>query len=543
MDETGDVSTAEVAGPNLRRPTAWVWAAWLQAAATEPVFIYGCCAPSQRAVKSYPEEAVAIGSATGAAHSVLTIRHAVIDAREADNMLLNMARGATDLSSIFGPSAPLITPKLVRRTLEDVLGHHGAAVDAYMTLPNLGELCRTPDALKAILSTLKARLGLPFTNAYASHLGNFEQFHLADWLEQQKPFTVEAPNPKKAGEPEPIHALAVTRTKAFARASHILHVECFSGCDTILDRIIVLPEKEELSPLIVAPGDIDGFAVRLFTADGKTLLHKETMHFFREINLVTSMAGRTITLDDKLTVQAHGANEKLGKKAATVQAQSSSRSIINMNGDDSRWRAHADRLQQFIAEHFAPQSADRWFVRSVASQLDVIEYINTLLHGGKTKAAILVDPFFGADALLRLAMRLSSTDIELTIITSLQDRAPDSGDFIPKGGTPQAVLESFLRQFHALINPKIKVMNLARPNGDQVFHDRYLLLYGHDQTARIYMLSNSINKMAGNYPFCMTVLAEDITRGVQDYIEALSQGQDISFSTQPIVTFAWPEPP
>lgn len=542
MDDTGSASSTAIITPNLRSSTAWVWASWLQITASEPLFVYGFCAPSQRAKKSYAEEAITIAPATDAAPFVLTILHAVIDAHEADHLVQNMAKGATNLSSIFGRSAPMITPKLVRRTLENVLGHHGATVDAYMTLPALNKLCRAPDTLKAILSALEERLGLPFTKGYASHLGNFECFDLADWLERKRPFVVEAPNPKKLGKPEPIHALAVTRSKAFARESHILHVECFSGRDTILDRIIFLPENEQLSPLIVAPGEIDGFSVRLFTADGTTLLHRETTHFLHEVNLVASMAGRGIVLDDKLTVQAHGVSEALGRKAATVQAQSSLRSLVNVNGHDHRWRAHADRLHQFVAEYFAPQSADRWFARSVASQLDVIEHINTLLHGGKTKSAILVDPFFGADALLRLAMRLSSTDIELTIITSLQDRAPDSGDFIPEGRAPQAVLEGFLRQFHMLINPKIKVINLARPNGNQVFHDRYLALYNHDQTTKIYMLSNSINKMAGNYPFCMTVLAEGITRGVQDYIEALSRGQDISFPTQPVVTFAWPEP-
>lgn len=542
MDETGGASNSAAATSILRSSNAWVWAAWLQAAATEPVFIYGCCAPSERAKKSYPEEAITIGSAKDATHLVLTIRHAVIDAHAANSLLQNMATGGADLSSIFGRSAPVITPKLVRRTLENVLGHHGAAVDAYMTLPALNELGRAPDALKSVLSALNTRLGLPFTNAYAGHLGNFECFHLADWLEREKPFAIEAPNPKKLGKPEPIDALAVTRSKTFARVAHILHVECFSGRDTILDRIIFLPENEQLSPLIIAPGDIDGFAIRLFTADGTTLLHKETMHFFREINLVTSMTGRSITLDDKLTVQAHGVSEALGRKASTVQAQSSSRSVVNVNDNDNRWRAHADRLQQFVAEYFAPRSADRWFARSVASQLDVIEHINALLHGGTTKSAILVDPFFGADALLRLAIRLSSTDIDLTIITSLQGKVPDSGVSIAEGGMPQAVLENFLRQYHSLINPKIKVINLSRPNGDQVFHDRYLLIYKHDQTAQIYMLSNSINKMAGNYPFCMTVLAEDVTRGVRDYIEALSKGQDISFQTQPVVTFTWPEP-
>lgn len=541
------MTATETQSPNApsltgRYPTAWVWGAWLHFGAADAVFVYGCCAPSQRASMSVTEETIAIEPLSAMAPIVLTIRQAVVEAHFADTLLQQCAAGSADLSLIFGQTAPVVVPKLVRRTLQDVLGHHGVAVDAFMTLPALRQIHETPGALKHVLSILKRRLGLPFTGDYAGHVGNFELFHLADWLEQQKPFSVEAPRPERSGKPEPVHALAVTRSKAFAHASHILHVECFSGRDTILDRLVMLPENEERSPLIVAPGDIDGFAVRLFTADGKTLLHRETTHFLNEVNMVMSMLGRTVMLDDKLTVRAQGASQALGKKAAVVQAQSSSRSVVNVNGNDNRWRGHADRLHQFVAQHFAPPSADRWFARSIASQLDVIEHINTLLHGGRTKSAILVDPFFGADALLRLAMRLSSTDIELTIITSLQDKVPDSGGLIPKNGAPQAVLEGVLRQYHALINPKIKVMNLVRPNGDQVFHDRYLLLYGHNEMTQIYMLSNSINKMAGRYPFCMTVLAEDISGDVQAYIEALSRGEDISSPTQPDVTFTWPEP-
>ena len=57
----------------------------------------------------------------------------------------------------------------------------------------------------------------------------------------------------------------------------------------------------------------------------------------------------------------------------------------------------------------------------------------------------------------------------------------------------------------------------------------------------VYMLSNSINKMSGNWPFCMSKLEPAIARHVREYIEKLCEGKDNSREGDPNITYEWPE--
>ena len=75
---------------------------------------------------------------------------------------------------------------------------------------------------------------------------------------------------------------------------------------------------------------------------------------------------------------------------------------------------------------------------------------------------------------------------------------------------------------------------------ERAFHDRYLLLYPHENPAKVFLLSNSINKLAGNWPFAMSLLAPDVSRQVQRYIEALCDGRDSARNKSLTISFKWP---
>jgi hypothetical protein len=89
------------------------------------------------------------------------------------------------------------------------------------------------------------------------------------------------------------------------------------------------------------------------------------------------------------------------------------------------------------------------------------------------------------------------------------------------------------------LTPRLTILNLL--DGKQrAFHDRYLLLYPHEHPAKVFLLSNSINKLAGNWPFAMSLLAPDVSREVQRYIEELCSGRDRARNKLLAIDFKWP---
>jgi hypothetical protein len=226
----------------------------------------------------------------------------------------------------------------------------------------------------------------------------------------------------------------------------------------------------------------------------------------------------------------------LAVQASTVLVHSSLRSLIGGPAKGS-WRAFAEDMSQTVASHLPKPSEDRWFARGIEGEVGAIAHLNGLLHGGRIRRAVLVDPWFGKDALRRLVLRIGSQDIDLTIVTSWTSTDPDTGIELDRS-KPTEELEAALRTLRPFLNPRLTVINLA-DGTRQAFHDRYLLLYAHEGTSLVYLLSNSLNKAAGDWPFCMSLLAADVGREVRSYIEGLCDGRDVARDKSLTVSLRW----
>jgi hypothetical protein len=165
--------------------------------------------------------------------------------------------------------------------------------------------------------------------------------------------------------------------------------------------------------------------------------------------------------------------------------------------------------------------------------------LNGLLGGGQIRRAVLVDPWFGPEALRTLVLRLGSQDVQLTIVTGWARSHPDTGEALDAANSPTQELEMMLREIETFLSPGLSLINLI-DGTDQAFHDRYLLLYPHEGPSKAYLLSNSLNRAAGHWPFCMSLLATDVTVHVRRYIEGLCRGQDIAGGKALTINFKWP---
>ena len=512
----------------------WIWSAWLERDGAWS-FVYGCLTEIERDTGLLAKEAQNLDDGF---HLHLFDR--VITGADAKAVLQALGQGRISLSPVLDQSLPDVPVAAERTTIHPALGHTSARIESHCSLADLATLAPRTSTWNAILTILERELGMPFRTDFAPHVGHFDVFRLQPWLEGASPVWIAADKPPAQESPHRgIRSLRIFRSEPFSQATHLAHVVGYGNWDRVLDRIVTLQPGETRSPVIESPEAIDRFEFSLFGATGETLLHREAESFLTEINMVFSVSsGRQVQIEDPLSKRAQQVDGRLAKEAAHVAGHSSQRSHIGFR-DDTKLRAHVSAMRDLAKACFPPKSEDRWFPRSLDDEVGVIRHLNVLLDGGSVRAAILVDPFFGAEALARVVLRLRSTDVSLTIVTSWAKTDSDTGRPLTAKPDPEEALQRALARIAPFINPRLRVVNLVAGN-DQAFHDRYLLLYPHEGAAKVFLLSNSINKMAGRWPFCMSKLSDDITHDVQDYIEGLAHGEDVTGSTTPSLRVVWP---
>jgi hypothetical protein len=520
--------------PKVEAPISWwIWCGWIEKG-TDRTFIYGCAARAYRAA-GWNGKDVRLDLPGGGS---LAVCQKTVSAEDFETFCSTLDQGSVNLASLIRLPIPEAAVHASRQVIQSALGHGAARAHCYCTFPDLEQLLASnPDAWKVVLSTLQTQLSLPFQADYAGRIGNFEIFNLQSWLDRPTPFLLEVvpdrTNPADLGP----RTLRICRENNFAKEPHIAHVVGRADNDVLFDRIVMLKAGEERSaPLDCAEPLVD-FDFRLFDITGEHLLHFEHHVFMRSVNFALAPVHRRYVIKDDLTVSATGKSPALARAAETVVGYSSVRSAVQF-GQDGPWRRYSDDMRERATSLFVEPSEDKWFSRGIASEVSVIQHFNSLLDGSQVREAVLVDAWFGEDALRRFALRLGSQDVKFTIVTSWTTTDPDTGHRLG-ASNPTEKLERALTELQQLINPQLSVLNLA-DGSERAFHDRYLLLYPHQATAKVYLLSNSINKMAGKWPFCMSVLQPDAAYQARAYIEGLCRGQDISGRTSPTTTFRWP---
>ncbi len=452
---------------------------------------------------------------------------------------LQVGLQAGDISPELLPGLK-ITPtrvQAVRDVIQDSLGHSAVRARLHYTLPNVNALLGDEGvALERVLEALQGELNLPFKSDYAARVGNFEVFELGEWLDGPRPFSIEGvrnfEEPGKAAE-----ALVIRRMLTFAREEQMAHLVARAAGDVVLDRLVHLAANEP-SVRVAVPEQLDGIELRIFDRSGETLIHHESSNFINRIGLVLAMAGPRMTIEDRLSDKAKQGGPTLARRASQVESYSPERSQVGAP-DAGSWRAFVDNMREIVAARLPQPSEDRWFPRGVKGEVESIAHLARLLDGGVTRSAILADPWFGAEAVQRFALRIGSRGVNLTIVTGWAATDPDTGLMIDPAHSATEQLEAALRAVRHLLSPRITVVNLA-DGKEQAFHDRYLVLYPHEGAPKVFMLSNSINKLAGRWPVCMSLLPTDVSREVRRYVEGLRDGKDVARGRDLDVTLRWP---
>ena len=442
-------------------------------------------------------------------------------------------RGTLDFPAM-GIPLPATPVSTRRSTIEAVLGHGAASLDAHYTLAGI-ELLRNapPGALRALLRLLEDELGLPFAGRLIGHLGNLD---VVDFNENppDSPVSVTTLSGRSG------LVVEFRRKQDWVDQAMLAHLRTTSGGEVLSDDLVPLPVGDGRVEHAIPPATV-GFEVTIFGASGGPRRHYEGASLLGAMNLNMNLQGRTVRLDDPLAKRMQGAGKATAGEASERTEFHRSRST--MDTIDRRIDRHASAMRARLAAE-APECRDRFFERTLASEWGAVAHIRSLLDDAETESAILVDPFFGNESLLRLLTRLRRSGLDLTVITAWATTDPDTAREI-RAERSDALNENVERlrllaeQLTGLLAPRLRLLNLVR-GSDPAFHDRYLLLRrtGNDEPI-IYLLSNSINGLAVNWPFCMSALDGPAARQAADYVEGLARGEDVASEGAIEANFDW----
>ena len=183
----------------------------------------------------------------------------------------------------------------------------------------------------------------------------------------------------------------------------------------------------------------------------------------------------------------------------------------------------------------------RWFSTGAEPQVDVIRWIKQCLEDPGVRAAFMVDPYLGSEALGRIVIRHGNETMSLSIVVSPADVDPDAAELDAKGDPDRHVLilRAAAEEFANQLCGAVSIIHVRRGQGRrQAFHDRYFGHIGQDGVPRVYLLSNSLNKAAGDWPFAVVEFDRVDSWKIFAYVRGLVSGSDRGRAL--IVDEVWP---
>lgn len=419
----------------------------------------------------------------------------------------------------------------MRSHLADGFGRLGKPVVTFAAK----QFISMPDEqLKSLLEHIEKDTGVSFRKT-PYRLGTFEVFDIPANGEGNEVISLELITPLTRNQS------GLSAPKGF-RLAPTINIDAPLSAHVILNHsgMIVHNGLHIIEPGInqtVNTAPWSGYEISVFDIDGKLIQYTQSSLILR-IGMNAQIQEGTIHINDKLTQSSAGLGKQIHSSASYIRPSTTMRSLTGV--PDSLFEAHTKKTRDYLNKIYPLQGSDRWFNKGVAYEVKVVEHFRNILNSARVKHAVIVDPFFGEDALTRMVPRIKNPDLAMTIITSLSRQNPDTDKFNYDILNMRAALNSMRLGVVAEIMRGLCVINLVT-GSTQAFHDRYLMLELYEGCRELYLLSNSFNKMSGNWPFCMSKLDDAVSLEVGRYIDGLILGQDITKSSTPEITLNWPK--
>lgn len=521
----------------------------------EPIIVYGCMVPQ---TKPCDNTATVSTSAPADFGYIVQEWRFEIDASIASIVQSDLVAGqlklatfgiaslpalsakATEPANILQPAENIAREQRVPRSSWGVppgfIGYP-TLVSSFPLLPGLAPSNPPPTALvstptsqlplqngRATLKAMQDLSGLPFNSSYAERLNRFEVMERpADqsWLSLKCRLLSRAWSRNRDAFEILIETLITVDVQVLAKARGEVIFESLYR-NQITGGFSV--------PLSHAPTTVE---IRTFNSKtGALILHK-MVRGIASVQVVASVAGSSGKFDDELSRRAPGSRRNHIAKAKRFHNE-----IWNIGQSETASSNPTNYMRTLVNIRETKPALAEWFPAGINGELDVIARLMTWAEEPIVKELVIVDPFLSPQTFARLVRRIGRENLVVTAIASLVDEDPDQ---FGKKANPVALLQAALSQYATQFVCQLRVLNVVegretddgkqKPIG-QAFHDRYVILRFQDGRHRVFVLTNSLNKAAGNWPFALSELSTTVADQVEAYVGGLLEIKDLAGGIQ-----------
>jgi hypothetical protein len=382
----------------------------------------------------------------------------------------------------------------------------------------------TPAALSALIDAIGVQSDLRELFKDRRWIGTVDRF----WRAEPEganigPLLDVVPEKPDFRTPKPIRTVHIRRHASILDRAFTLHVRLQNFDEILTDRVLAMPPGQaEIS--LEAPSHVTDVVLEAFNPDG-TLAQRSIVVYSQGYNFGIVAQGRADVLPAVFTGAPAIPDLETRARVATVAVRGPS--VGPRSGAFDTLRRNDERIDAIVGpKRWSGECV--WFDRGADSQIEAIRWIKGKLENPGVRHAYLVDPFLGSEALQRVIARQGNETISLTILVSPGHTNPDAE------APDTEAAEDHLRKLVAMANAwsdrlcgKIVIIHVKRGEvARQAFHDRYLCLVNQDGVPTVYLLSNSLSKAAGNWPFVISELNRITSWRVYHYIQDLLRGAD-----------------
>lgn len=512
------------------------WHCWVYTSEeTLPRFLHGYAAPSYASPPLTPSSQHLCSGSIKEWYSALSSKQFEVLVHSLDNGCLD--------TTILGIDKLQIEIRFSQTSIQNALGSTAVQVDSYYSLDNR-EYELTRDNVLRVFGHLHWTTDHDGPEQFMHRLGTFDILHMPQTAEDDEPIVdIRLPfRDRPPTGPEKRNQFEIKRRQDIADQLHVGHVRLYCGKTPLQDSLYSLQPGCALFGPITTKDEFDRVQFWMFAEDG-SLVHHEDSNWINVLSFQTSIQGHTVNYTDTLAERAKGTGDKdklRNLSHVSIHSPEKPR-VLNLATNNGFRQYHREMDERGKALFRSPSSA-RWFPKGISGSVDALLHLKTLIEQQGNKSSLIVDPFFDSKALECIVPRIGLRGIKLTIITNLRNIDPGTG--VCTSSTDQKpieILKQKLEQLRPLIHCDLRVINLLKADGstEQIFHDRYLCLEPNDGKPTIYLLSNSMNAFAENYPFCMSKMDGEATENVYEYISGLTKIADPISGKELHCDFEW----